>query len=95
MTVKHKCPHCQCDFPTSRALEFEPDLDTWLAGALTTASIQTELTTNEIYSAYAAWCGPRGVRLTQSRLTRHLRAKGYQFKHYGSMNKLIGYRLTA
>lgn len=95
MSVKHTCPNCQCSFPASRALTFEPTLDTWLTTALIPTPQPAELTTNDIYASYVTWCRQEGrlPALTQSRLTRHLRASGYPFKHYGSMNKIIGYTL--
>lgn len=94
MTVKHKCPDCRCTFSPSRALDFEPELDTWLTTALIPTTDDRLLYTDEIFTAYAAWRSGQ-PRLSQSRLTRHLRASGYKFLHYGSRNRLVGYRLAS
>lgn len=95
--TKHVCPHCKCnqDVTASRAAEFEPDVDQMIKLLLLPAEPTDLLDTNAIYGEYVRRFYPNGQpRLTQSRLTRHLRSAGYPFIKKSSMNKITGYRLA-
>lgn len=95
--AKHACPHCKCnqDAPTSRAAEYEPNIDLIIKQLLIHTGGNQTIDTNQIYGAYVRrFCSQLAQpRLTQSRFTRHLRATGYPFAPT-AINKIIGYRLA-
>lgn len=91
MTNKH-CGTCTCVTIPAHVAEF-------LLDELSPATPTSTITTGDLWVSYVHWIGqpgnfPETGSLTQPKLTRCVRALGYDITNTGTGNQVYGYKLN-